>query len=221
MLAEASAWCGRRYCQAWAEVRRSRLNCVGFIAVMKLRPEVAALPVLAGTITLKIQQTQQDETAVLLHLLLHCQWLRSHNLVVMALVHHFSSRSAAIARHQVQHSAAADKVIYTLYLVADVPWTSGAVYIASERAATEKRIAAENAAEKQRLLDLKNNQHLPLVFMDVEIKVRRASDGHCQCHASCILHLHLEVECFAASHHVLARCSCPGLLALDSCHVVH
>ena len=55
-------------------------------------------------------------------------------------------------------------------LPADVPWTSGAVYSDSQQAATEQRIAAENAAEQQRLLELKNNQHLPLVYMDIEIK---------------------------------------------------
>jgi hypothetical protein len=44
------------------------------------------------------------------------------------------------------------------------------VYPDGQRAATKERIAAENAAEQQRLLGLKNNQHLPLVYMDVEIK---------------------------------------------------
>jgi hypothetical protein len=51
-----------------------------------------------------------------------------------------------------------------------VPWTSGAVYPDDQRATTEQRIAAENAAEQRRLLDLKTNRHLPLVYTDVEIK---------------------------------------------------
>lgn len=53
---------------------------------------------------------------------------------------------------------------------ADVPWTSGVMYIDSQRGAAESRIAAKNAKERQRLLDLRNNDHLPLVYMDVSIK---------------------------------------------------
>ena len=63
------------------------------------------------------------------------------------------------------------------YLAADVPWTSGAVYPDDQRAATEQRIAAENAAEQQRLLELKSNRHLPLVYMDIEIKARHMDFG--------------------------------------------
>jgi hypothetical protein len=51
------------------------------------------------------------------------------------------------------------------------------VYSDSQRAATEQRISAENAAAQQRLLDLKNNQHLPLVYMDVEIKASQTHLG--------------------------------------------
>lgn len=53
---------------------------------------------------------------------------------------------------------------------ADVPWTAGVIYIDGQREAAEARIAAENTKERQRLLDLRNNEHLPLVFMDVSIK---------------------------------------------------
>ncbi len=52
---------------------------------------------------------------------------------------------------------------------AAVPWTSGSVYSAAEKAAADAALAADEAGEAERLLALKNNETLPLLFFDVEV----------------------------------------------------
>jgi len=54
---------------------------------------------------------------------------------------------------------------------AAVKWTSGALYSAKEAAEFRAKVAAAAMTEEQRLAALRADQRLPLVFLDVTIKV--------------------------------------------------
>lgn len=54
---------------------------------------------------------------------------------------------------------------------AGVTWTSGSLYTASEAVAALSLLEAAESREAARLAKLKDNKELPLVFLDVEIKV--------------------------------------------------
>ena len=55
---------------------------------------------------------------------------------------------------------------------AAVKWTSGALYFAAEAADFRAKVAAAAMTEEQRLAALRADERLPLVFLDVTIKVR-------------------------------------------------
>ena len=59
---------------------------------------------------------------------------------------------------------------------AAVKWTSGALYSAKEAAEFKAKVAAAAMTEEQRLAALRADERLPLVFLDVTIKVRLSSN---------------------------------------------
>ena len=55
---------------------------------------------------------------------------------------------------------------------AAVKWTSGALYTAKEAEEFRAKVAKAAMTEEQRLVALRADERLPLVYLDVTIKVR-------------------------------------------------
>jgi PAN domain len=135
-------------------------------------PDLAHVPGQRGSGVATACSMHPDDVCIIYSLIAVCK----HHLPDVREIWAYDVVAAIPAQGGICSRACHDRLqlVYTLGTarIADVPWTSGAVYADSRKAAAEQRIAAENAAEQQRLLNLKDNPHLPLVYMDVEIKAR-------------------------------------------------